>query len=200
MERGISWIMGGMKRKIIIGGAIAAIPLLAIAWWLGSPLFFDDEVDEAFPMSAGAIIPDDMTREEVEDVMEDAAEAPDVPAEEPMMDDGPEARVTGEFKGADEFHMGSGTATIYRLEDGSHVLRFEDFEVTNGPDLHVLLVPDPNPTDRDDIEGYVDLGSLKGNIGSQNYEIPADLDIAEFGSVLIYCQPFHVNFATASLG
>lgn len=189
-----------MKRKIIIAGAIAAIPVIAIAWWLGSPLFLDDEVDEAFPMSAGAIIPDDMTREEVEDVMEDAADAPAVEAEEPMMDEEPEALSTGEFAGADEFHMGAGTATIYRLEDGSHVLRFEDFEVTNGPDLHVLLVPDPNPTDRDDIEGYVDLGSLKGNIGSQNYEIPADLDVSEFGSVMIYCKPFHVTFATASLG
>ena len=188
-----------MKRKIIIGGAIAAVPLLAIAWWLGSPLFLDDEIDEAFPMSAGAVIPDDMTRQEVENVMEDAAEAPDVEAEEPMMDDGPEPLLTGEFVGADDFHMGSGTATIYRLEDGSNVLRFEDFEVTNGPDLHVLLVPDGDPADRDDIEGYVDLGSLKGNIGAQNYEIPSELDITEFGSVMIYCKPFHVIFATASL-
>ena len=47
--------------------------------------------------------------------------------------------------------------------------------------------------------GYVDLGSLKGNIGNQNYEIPADVDISDFGSVVIYCEPFHVLFASASL-
>ena len=101
---------------------------------------------------------------------------------------------------ADNFHQGSGTATIYELDDGSRVLRFEDFEVTNGPDLHVLLVPHGNPQTQDDITGYLDLGSLKGNIGDQNYELPDDLDLSQYGSVVIYCVPFHVLFSAASLG
>lgn len=184
--------------------AVGLIVLGAAGWWLGSPLFIDDEVDEAFPLSATAIVPDDMTRDEVETEMEDAAESPVVMEDEPMPavetePAGPIPLLTGSFQDADDFHQGSGTATVYELEDGSRVLRFEDFEVTNGPDLHVLLVPDGAPSDRDDLTGYVDLGSLKGNVGNQNYEIPTDVDISEFGSIVIYCEPFHVLFASASL-
>ena len=139
--------------------------------------------------------------------MEEAAETPVVMEDEPMPADdegtpepsGPVAVLNGSFLGADDFHQGSGTATVYELENGSNVLRFEDFEVTNGPDLHVLLVPNDAPVDRDDLTGYVDLGELKGNIGNQNYEIPPDIDISEFGSIVIYCEPFHVLFASASL-
>jgi hypothetical protein len=188
------------KRRLVTIGVVIAIPVLALGWWLGSPLFLDNEVSEEFPMSAGAEVPDDMTPEEVEAEMEEAADAPDVESEEPMPDPEPIALRSGGFKDFDEFHMGSGEATIYELDDSSTVLRLSDFEVTNGPDLHVLLVPDPDPQNRDEVAGYVDLGSLKGNIGDQNYEIPADVDIDEYGSVVIYCQPFHVLFSVATLG
>lgn len=188
------------KRKLVVGAILAGVPILAIAWWLGSPLFLDTEVSEEFPMSAGAIVPDDMTQEEVEAEMEEAAEEPaEVTSEDMPEDQAPIALKVGTFEDFDDFHRGSGTATIYQLEDGTHLLRLEGFEVTNGPDLHVLLVPDPDPHDRDAIAGYVDLGSLKGNIGNQNYPIPADVDISEFNSVVIYCQPFHVVFSTAPL-
>ena len=189
-----------VRAMLVVGLVVVG----AAAWWLGSPLFLDSEVDEAFPLSAGAIVPDDMTQDEVEAEMEDAAETPVVMEDEPMPEDpseptGPVAVLTGSFQGADDFHQGSGTATVYELEDGSNVLRFEDFDVTNGPDLHVLLVPEGAPTGRDDLTGYVDLGSLKGNIGNQNYEIPPEIDISDFGSIVIYCEPFHVLFASATL-
>ncbi|MEM7031214.1 MAG: DM13 domain-containing protein, partial [Chloroflexota bacterium] len=106
----------------------------------------------------------------------------------------------GSFIDADDFHKGSGAATVYQVPDGQDVLRFEDFSVTNGPDLHVILSSNPNPTSSSDIgDDYIDLGSLKGNMGNQNYEIPADIDLANYQSVVIYCMPFHVVFATATL-
>ncbi len=113
----------------------------------------------------------------------------------------PVALVTGQITGADAFHQGSGTATIYELADGSRVLRLEELDVTNGPDLHVLLSPVAAPTGRDDVtaSGYIDLGGLKGNQGNQNYEIPADYEIPAELSVVIYCVPFHVLFASAPL-
>jgi hypothetical protein len=184
------------KKRLMIAGGVIAIPVLALAWWLGSPLLLDTEVDEEFPMAAAAVIPPDMTAEEVEAEMLEAAEAPDTEVMEDMTEKtGPTALVSGDFTGADDFHMGSGTATIYQLDDGSQVLRLEDFEVTNGPDLHVFLIPQDGSMD-----GSVDLGSLKGNIGDQNYEIPIGVDITQLGSVMIYCVPFSVTFATAALG
>jgi hypothetical protein len=188
------------KRRLIIGAVIVGAPVLALGWWLGSPLLFDTEVSEEFPMSAGAVVPDGMTHEDVEVEMVSAAGEPDAEIDEDMPASSPIALVSGEFEDFDSFHNGSGTATVYDLEDGSLVLRLEDFDVTNGPDLHVLLVPDGDPDGRDDVTGYVDLGELKGNIGDQNYDIPPGVDIDDYGSVVIYCQPFHVIFSVAALG
>lgn len=187
------------RRNIIIAAIVVGIPVLAIGWWLGSPLFLVTEVSEEFPMSAGAIVPGDMTQQDIEDEMLDASQT-DSKTSEDMPSDGPNAVTSGVFADFDSFHRGTGTATIYQLEDGSHIVRFEDFEVTNGPDLHVLLVPASDPGSRDDVAGYVDLGRLKGSIGNQNYEIPAGVDPADYGSVVIYCEPFHVIFSVATLG
>lgn len=102
---------------------------------------------------------------------------------------------SGEFRDADSFHKGSGNALVHRLADGSRVLRLENFRVTNGPALHVILTADPlRPRD-----AMVDLGALKGNVGSQNYAIPAGVDIGEYSTVLIYCVPFSTPFASAEL-
>jgi hypothetical protein len=81
------------------------------------------------------------------------------------------------------------------------VLRFEDLDVTNGPDLHVILTPVAAASSRDDVHapGYVDLGGLKGNKGDQNYDVPLDLDLEREWTVVIYCVPFHVIFSTAPL-
>ena len=141
---------------------------------------------------------DEMTDEEMEAVSDQMQELSAVMPDKEMEEEMPEAAdewsvaASGTFVGADAFHQGSGTATIFQQGD-TRVLRFEDFEVTNGPDLHVLLVENLEG----DMGNYVDLGSLKGNVGSQNYEIPDDLDLSQFAGVMIYCQPFHVNFATA---
>ena len=105
----------------------------------------------------------------------------------------------GQFTGADSFHQGAGSASIYQQGD-QRALRFEDFSVTNGPDLHVILTENPAPASRDDVgENYIDLGKLKGNLGNQNYDIPAGTDLSTYKGVVIYCQPFHVVFATAAL-
>ncbi len=105
----------------------------------------------------------------------------------------------GRFHAVD--HAAAGTATILRLPDGKRVLRLEDFEVDNGPDLYVYLSAAPDANDSATIKGnhFVSLGRLKGNKGNQNYELPDDLDVAQFHSVSIWCQRFSVNFATAPL-
>lgn len=115
--------------------------------------------------------------------------------EEEIVDNQPAQPVIlweGQFQDADSFHQGSGSATIYQLPDGSQLLRFEDFMATNGPDLHVLLATNPAPGSRAELGDYIDLGSLKGNVGNQNYEIPAGTDLSQYNSIVIYCMPFHV--------
>jgi hypothetical protein len=122
---------------------------------------------------------------------------------EPMLEMAAEpiAIASGSFRDGDAFHKGSGEAIIYQLEDGSHLLRLENLNVTNGPDLHVLLVNHSDPQTRADVHdsGYSELGKLKGNMGSQNYEIPADLDLDSVSSIVIYCKPFQVVFSVAAL-
>lgn len=191
------------KRNIlIIAGGVILIPVLGVAWWLLSPLFISQTVDEAFPLAARAVIPPEMTIAQAEAQMTAAAAGNDPPMAETMPAGGPVAIAAGQFRDVDSFHRGQGTATIYRNADGSHLLRFEDFRVTNGPDLRVLLAAAADPQSRQELQdgGYVELAELKGNIGSQNYEIPAEVDpAAQGGSVIIYCRPFQVIFSVAPL-
>lgn len=81
------------------------------------------------------------------------------------------------------------------------MLRFETFDVTDGPGLHVLLVPTDDPVDRDLLAagGYEDLGKLKGNVGNQKSGLPAGFDPDWSWAVVIHCDPFHVVFSTARL-
>ncbi len=192
---------------------VAAGSLAGLGWWLGSPLFINMTVDEAFPISseqfprsASAEIPPDMTREQVEQLMVAAEmnnqEAKEERPEAMSIDGGdPIALKMGTFTDADRFHTGSGSATIYDLPEGPPILRFEDFRVTNGPELHVILSKAEDPESRSEVTsgGFEDLGVLKGNIGNQNYEIPTNVDISQFNSVVIYCLPFHVIFSVATL-
>ena len=114
---------------------------------------------------------------------------------------GPLALKSGSFRDADSFHRGSGLATIYQTPDGAHLLRLEDFQTTNGPELHVLLSQSPDPQSTAEVKspGYLDLGKLKGNIGNQNYPIPSGTDVGAQMSVVIYCKPFSVVFSVAPL-
>ncbi|MBC8422715.1 DM13 domain-containing protein [bacterium] len=197
----IRWPTASRKRQVVAGAVVVAlIPILAFAWWLGSPLFLNKTVNEEFPLTVGAVLPPDTSRAEAESIMDEASKL-DSESVEPMTPEMADAQTValakGQFRDEDRFHKGSGDATVYRLADGSHVLRLEELSVTNGPDLHVLLLVDPEGKDKD--LGYVDLGELKGNRGNQNYEIPEEVDPAMYQSVMIYCQPFHVIFSTAPL-
>ena len=190
------------RRRLIVGGLVVVlIPVLALAWWLGSPLFISKTVDEEFPLTVGADIPEGMSRSEAETIMEGMAMM-DSPMMESMTHDEATAMVvkTGSFRDGDSFHNGSGQATIYMLADGEHVLRVEDLRVTNGPDLRVLLSAHPDPMSRGDFnsEEYIELDKLKGNLGNQNYPIP-EMDLSQYRSVVIYCKPFHVIFSVAPL-
>ena len=221
------------KRQLMIaGGVVVLIVLGAVGWWLASPLFHNDVVDEAFPFAAPSAeevaamsmdermalekafetaVPSATTIEELsqedqaklEEMVQEAASAVMMDKEmaEPMPAAAAEWTVVkaGNFVDADSFHKGSGAATIYQQGE-QQVLRFEDFNVTNGPDLHVILTKHSSPVTSDDVgDDAIDLGAIKGNQGNQNYDIPSGVDLSEYQSVVIYCVPFHVVFAVATL-
>lgn len=189
------------RRGVIATVLAVGIPAIALGWWLLSPLLFNKTVVEDFPRAATAQIPEGSTAGEVEAAMVEA-EADNSTASADMPEADPIRLLSGAFQGADSFHQGSGDVGAYVLDDGLQILRFDNLDVTNGPDLHVILSPVAAADGRDDVmvSGYVDLGSLKGNRGNQNYDIPPEVDLASGEwTVVIYCQPFHVIFATAEL-
>ena len=98
-------------------------------------------------------------------------------------------------------HETAGQATVYRLEGGKRLLRLTSFRTTNGPDVHVYLVAAANVAGDDDVKraDVLDLGEIKGNIGDQNYEVPAGTDLSRYRSVSIWCKRFGVNFGSARL-
>jgi hypothetical protein len=113
----------------------------------------------------------------------------------------PEALYTGKLEG--KVHQTSGRATIYRAADGRQYLRLSDFTTSNGPDVHVLLVrAEDKALDQEIVKGDLDrveLGTLKGSQGDQNYELPATADLNQYQAVAIYCERFHAIFGVARL-
>lgn len=98
-------------------------------------------------------------------------------------------------------HETKGVATIYGYPDGRRVLRLTEFETSNGPDVQIYLVAanDINENETVTQVGFVNLGAMKGNIGDQNYDVPAGLDLTKYRAVTVWCRRFSVNFGTAPL-
>ena len=98
-------------------------------------------------------------------------------------------------------HPGTGTVLVYRQPDGSHVIRLEDLEVSNGPDLLLILSQAPLVNDRAAYSAaeYLSLGDLKGNKGNQNYEVPAEINLEDYQTVAIWCRRFNYTFNAADL-
>ena len=202
-----------MSKNVKIGfgvGIVGAVVLAFLAFGVFGihTAFIDDEVSEAGPIftSSGAsgLESDNMSEEEAEEMNEVMVEE-SIVAEIETEADEPEMQeiitlVEGQF--IDRIHGGQGTAVV--LTDGSEerFLRFEDdFAIDNGPDLNVYLVADTSADGDSDTfdDDFIDLGDLTGNIGSQNYVIPTDVDLDRYNTVVIWCVRFGVAFNAADL-
>jgi hypothetical protein len=168
------------------------VPVLAITlplgWYLGSPLFLSNRVDEPAPVLSGA------GRSAAPTASAPSLPSPSASTAPPSPSPAPFAK-SGSFMGADEFHFGRGSAQLLETAPGEFVVRLADFEVRNGPDLFVYLSPSADGY----ADGAVELGALKADKGNQNYEVPAGVDPTTAGSVVIWCKQFSVLFATAPL-
>ena len=199
---------GRLLRSPVLWGAavllLGAAAYLAFGYFQVQAAFIDNEVNEDFAGSSETVeettratqgeIPEETTAMENEAAaaMETTEEAAPEPA-------GPVRVSAGAFH--DVEYEGTGDAIVYQREDGSHVLRLENLDVENGPDLYVYAVAADDATDADTVldAGFLDLGTLKGNRGNQTYELPPNFDPEVHRAVSIWCRQFTANFVTAPL-
>jgi hypothetical protein len=189
--------MSNIRGWRLIALLLVAVVVLAAAWYLISPLFINRAVNEAFPAATSATPMAEATA-----AMQKAMTETSTKMDEAMpVANSSAAKVVAKGTFYNVVHEGKGQATLYELPDGARIVRLEDFQVLNGPDLHLYLVTvDPVPQSiGSEIPGSIDLGKLKGNIGNQNYDVPASTDWNKIKSIVVWCQPFRVPFIAAKL-
>lgn len=193
--RRILWITAGAI-------ALAVAAFLAFGVFGVQTLFVDDVVAESGPVfdevidSAPTTTINDTNAADAADgatastaALPGAASTSTTPASTaPVTAPQPAAIASGTFEAVDHdgqgrvIVIGNGVQTFVRFE--------EDFQTENGPDLYaVAYVGDQ----------LIELGRLKGNQGSQNYELPANIDPASVASVAVWCKRFDSVFTKAAL-
>ena len=201
-----------MSKGSIVGVIAGLVAAAVAAYFLASPLFIVTEVNEPIPTPEIAmqeyqkfISMDEeermhkakqMSKEEKDMVMMAAAQVTRTVNENiTEMGEQEMEKATIEIIRAGSFvgvggHPSEGVAKILSV-NGNEYLRFEEFMVINGPDLRVYLTSG-------DVQNGVHLGKLKGSKGDQNYSL-VGIDTSKYDTVVIFCQPFQVVFATAAL-
>ena len=157
-------------------GILVLVVVLPMAWYLLSPLFKVIEANEPTPLSNF-----EEAMKEMEGVVVEENEA--MPEEQSMM-------LQGDFVA--KAHEVEGKVLLLEVDRGK-VLRFENFNTVNGPDLRIYLSKDLTDDD------FVELGKIKATKGNVNYDIPESVDINEYNNVLVWCKPFGVLFSSATL-
>ena len=173
-----------MKRRLLV----LAVPLVVVlgavvlVWFQPQKLFIDERVEDTIP-----VVP----------AMEDSDDSDEATpgTSEPSA---PVLRASGEFVSLD--HATSGKVRVLELADGERVVRLEGLDTDNGPDLFLYLSTTPaDGAESAFDDDFVNLGRMKGNQGDQNYELPADVDLSRFRSVVIWCDRFNSAFGAADL-
>ena len=194
------------------------IVCLMITLYLASPLFISTEINEQFPSNSASSISFEKYNKMSEDERVRVAENMSNSQKNQLMIqyansnndnsrkidevmnktfisfESNQPLISGVFVGVnDGIHNAEGTAKIIPLQDNTNVMRLENLQVTNGPDLYVYLSTDKSAVD------FVNLGRLKANNGNQNYDIPPGTDLSKYDTALIWCKAFSVLFGSAEL-
>jgi Electron transfer DM13 len=203
-------VMLWFKVPSILRILVLWVPFAIVSWWLISPFFIDDVVDEDFATSIATQL-DGGERPATRDpeaappgtAPPDAPRSGDPAETAPAGEPAPEAPAGPVLLGAGQFvglagHSGTGDAGLFRNPDGSYVLRFENFDIENGPDLEVYLVPGAAQTSL--VPGSIHLGALEGNVGNQTYDLAAGTPLVPGPyTALVWCEAFSVEFVGATL-
>ena len=198
----------GISKKTLVVISLASVPFVVAAGTYFQPwkLFTDTRVEEALPeLTETTVAPKDTTPDETGEKMaekEESLSSSKSATDSADVIESPEVLAEGKF--ITHEHATTGSVKILKYSDGSRILRMEKLKTSNGPKLEVWL------TDAPVIEGldgwrvfddgkFFNLGALKGNIGSQNYSIPSEINLDEYSSISIWCERFSVSFGAAAL-
>ena len=108
----------------------------------------------------------------------------------------------GSFNTVDSTHYGIGDVKVIENDQNQRTLFFDDVEISNGPDLFVYLTIKTNFQGAEPFQDpgeFVDLGALGFTMGSFSFDIPSEVDLTEYKTVLIWCKAFAVAFTWARL-
>ena len=190
---------------------MVSVPFVVSAGTYFQPwkLFTDTRVEEALPqLMETTVAPKEATpdktdkTDETGDKRDEPLSSGESAADSTEVVESSEVLAEGEF--ITHEHATTGSVKILKYSDGSRILRIEKLKTSNGPKLEVWL------TDAPVIEGldgwrvfddgkFINLGALKGNIGSQNYSIPSETNLDDYSSISIWCERFSVSFGAAAL-
>jgi hypothetical protein len=125
----------------------------------------------------------------------------DTPLMEPAPAGVAAAKVLGTARVHDVDKDGEGTARIYELANGTRVIRLEDFFVSINSDLELRLSESPDPKSTDDAvkAPFKVVAPLKATVGNMNYEVPADVDVSRYKSIVIWCEITRNAYAAAPI-
>ena len=192
-----------MKKVLII---IFSFTLVGVLYYGISPIFNVTEVNDEVPEEIILLTPPQTTIVPIESGFEDLSsddqldmlrQMEAMKEEEPkVMNDSmgptPSTIPLASAVVATVGHPAEGSVRVFNTTEGA-VIRFENFETLNGPNLHLYLSKDL------DGEDYIDLGPTKGTVGNINYTVPEGVDLSEYKYVLHWCVPFGVLFNYAEL-
>ena len=198
----------GISKKTLVVISLVSVPFVVAAGTYFQPwkLFTDTRVEEALPKPTGTTVaPKDATTDETGEKIAETEEplsSSKSATDSTEVVESPEVLAEGKF--ITHEHDTTGSVKILKYSDGTRILRIENLKTSNGPKLEVWL------TDAPVIEGldgwrvfddgkFLNLGELKGNIGSQNYSIPSETNLDDYSSISIWCERFSVSFGAAAL-
>lgn len=198
----------GISKKTLVVISLVSVPFVVAAGTYFQPwkLFTDTRVEEALPKPTETIdAPKDVNQSEADEKIaekEEPLSTSKSATDSTEVVESPEVLAEGKF--ITHEHDTTGSVKILKYSNGTRILRIENLKTSNGPKLEVWL------TDAPVIEGldgwrvfddgkFINLGALKGNIGSQNYSIPSETNLDDYSSISIWCERFSVSFGAADL-
>lgn len=183
------------------GVGVAVALLVAFAVFRPDKLFVDQQVDEDLDVEVAAALDAATTTTPSvpapSDPARDDTGAPETPAVEPPAVEpaaAPVVTASGAFVSQNGYSV-RGSVTVVTQPDGTRTLVLQDLESDNGPDLQLYVSPSADGL----VDGGTRLAPLKGNVGTQTYELPAELDLSSASNVVIWCERFSRAFGTATL-